>query len=149
MTETAAPAWRISGGEGPERDDEAVLLRRLRAYNNARTGLPEETLPVRLGYFAHDEGGDLIGGVTGTVRWDWLAVDLLWVAERARGRGLGRRLLTTLEDAARRRGAAAALVETAGFQAPGFYPKLGYEAFAVLDEYPPGWGCSYLKKVPL
>jgi ribosomal protein S18 acetylase RimI-like enzyme len=56
------------------------------------------------------------------------------VAERARGGGLGARLV----GEAVRRGCARSRVETWDFQAPGFYRKLGYRIVSTVPDYPPG-----------
>ena len=68
----------------------------------------------------------------------WLEVRTLWVREDQRRRGLGRRLMAAAEAEGRRRGATRALVGTHGFQAPDFYPRLGYRQVAVVPDYPPG-----------
>ena len=96
--------------------------------------------------FAEDEAGEIVGGVTGTVNWTWLSIKLLWVAPDLRGRGLGRRLITAIEDLGRRRGCRRAHVDTLGFQAPGFYERLGYEPFAELPDYAPGHPRVYFEK---
>ena len=43
------------------------------------------------------------------------------------------------------RGCHSAWVDTFSFQAPGFYPRLGYEVFGELD-YPPGHKRIFLQK---
>jgi putative acetyltransferase len=61
---------------------------------------------------------------------DAQAVELkrMWVTPRARGRGIGRRLLAALEDEARRRGFAVAWLETGDRQpdAMALYERAGY-----------------------
>jgi hypothetical protein len=49
------------------------------------------------------------------------------------------------EGRAVERGCHSAWVDTFSFQAPGFYPKLGYEVFGELD-YPPGHKRIFLQK---
>ena len=71
-------------------------------------------------------------------------VDGLWVGEGWRGGGLGRALMARAEDHARARHCHAAWLDT--FQARGFYEKLGYESFGVLDDYPPGQSRHFLRK---
>jgi len=96
--------------------------------------------------FAEDEDGTVVGGATGTVNWTWLSVKLLWVREQDRGRGLGRRLMEAIEEAARARGCTHAHVDTLGFQAPGLYRRLGYEPFAELPDYALGHPRVYFRK---
>lgn len=80
--------------------------------------------------------GELIGGLVGRTAYGWLRVDWIWVLEAARGVGIGARLLSRAEDIARERGCHGVHLDTFGFQAPGFYERLGYEAFGELPHYP-------------
>jgi hypothetical protein len=34
-----------------------------------------------------DEHGTLVGGLTGRLRWGWLYIEALWVADHLRGQG--------------------------------------------------------------
>jgi GNAT superfamily N-acetyltransferase len=70
----------------------------------------------------------------------------LWVDERGRGKGVGTQLLTAAEDLARTRGCTDASLDTFEYQARPFYEKLGYELFATLDGFPPGYRQFYLRK---
>ena len=72
-------------------------------------------------------------------------VRYLWVSEGLRGRGVGRDLMARAEVLARERGCHSAWLDTFGFQAPGFYEKLGYQEFARLD-YPPGHHKQFMCK---
>lgn len=96
--------------------------------------------------FAEDATGSIVGGVTGSINWTWLSVKLLWVSKDVRGTGLGRRLMEAIEDLGRARDCLHAHVDTLGFQAPGFYMRLGYEPFAKLSDYSPGHPRIYLRK---
>jgi len=96
--------------------------------------------------FIRDPNGKIVGGVSGTMNWSWLAINLLWVHPDRRGRGLGRRLMETIEEHARQHGCTHAQVDTLGFQAPAFYQSLGYESFAMLPDYAPGHPRIYFKK---
>ena len=71
----------------------------------------------------------LLGGLAATRDLDCVTVDYLFVAEGARGQGLGAALLDRAEDEARRRGARRMLLNTFSFQAPGFYDRQGYRRF--------------------
>ena len=70
----------------------------------------------------------------------------LWVDEPLRGRGLGTELLIAAEAEARDAGALHAFLETHSFQAPDFYRRLGYVAFAELEDYPPGEQQLFMRK---
>ena len=99
-----------------------------------------------LAIFARDREGALVGGVYGFVNWTWLQISLLWVAAERRREGVGARLLEEIEGVARDRGCLQAHVDTLSFQARPFYERHGYECFATLEEYPPGYERLYLRK---
>jgi ribosomal protein S18 acetylase RimI-like enzyme len=143
-----------SGGSGPAAlaarvvadpsgDLGAEILTQLRRYNRGRAGDPQWE-PLTLA--AHRADGTLAGGLVGEFGWQWLHVDLLWVAEDERGRGLGSRLLALAEDEARRRACIGIYLDSFDFQAPAFYRRRGYEIFGVLEDYPPGSGQTYFSK---
>ena len=93
------------------------------------------------------EGGALIAGASGILYcWSILYVDVVWVAEAHRHRGLGAKLMNCLEEKARQHGCALVHLDTFDFQARGFYEKLGYTLFGTLDECPPGHKRFFLKK---
>ena len=48
----------------------------------------------------------------------------MWVAETARGKGLGRQVMLAIEDAAEERGCERARLDTFSYQARPFYEKL-------------------------
>lgn len=94
----------------------------------------------------HDDAGTVIGGFWGTTQFEWLHVQLLFVPETLRGRGLGSAMMALAEREARSRGCRNARVETYSFQAAGFYEKLGFTQFAKLEELPPGYSSILLCK---
>lgn len=112
---------------GTPEDGEEVHAR-LQAYN-ARyiTDCEEFSLCVR------DGRGALLGGLAATRDLDCVTVDYLFVAEEARGGGLGSALLGRAEEEARRRGARRVILNTFSFQAPGFYDKQGYRRFGGVE----------------
>ena len=89
-----------------------------------------------LAVFARSPTDELLGGAYGLVNWDWFHLKLLWVAERARSRSIGLRLLERIEDAARARGCSHAHLDTFSYQAQPFYERHGYRVFGVLSGYP-------------
>jgi ribosomal protein S18 acetylase RimI-like enzyme len=115
----------------------------LNAFNVASMGgLEGEELAI----FVRDAAGVLRGGLYG---WTWggvLEVNLLWVHEAERGRGLGSRLLAMAEAEGRARGASMAVLDTHSFQAPDFYRRHGYEVYAILEGYPAGHSKLYFRK---
>ncbi len=129
---TVAAALQVGGQDD---DLEKRLDEELTAFNTAAAdGATTEPLSVRL----TDETGDLIGGLTAWT-WDTLcSVDMLWVREDQRHAGWGGRLMRAAEAEAVRRGCTDMIVSTYGFQAPGFYPRLGYREKARIPGVPGG-----------
>jgi GNAT superfamily N-acetyltransferase len=82
--------------------------------------------------------GRVLGGAHGDTHYGWLYLSLLWVDEALRGQGLGRRLVERFEAEAVTRGCHGCWVDTYGFQAPGFYERLGYREFGRLEDFPLG-----------
>ena len=95
----AADEIQIDGEVMPA--DEALVVRGLLTFNEDRLG-PADERPVK--FVARDSTGVVVGGILGHTRWRWLYVAKLWVDERARGHGLGTRLIAAAEDLARSRG---------------------------------------------
>ena len=123
--------------------DEASVVRGLLAFNEVRLG-PSGEQPVK--FVVRDSAGTVVGGILGHTRWRWLYIAKLWVDERARGQGLGARLMEAAEDLARSRGCTGVSLDTFDYQARPFYEKLGYELFGTLEGYPPGSRQYYLRK---
>ena len=100
-----------------------------------------------VGIFLRQDNGDIAGGVTAYLNWTWLQVSQLWVDESLRGEGYGSQLLNRIEDIGREHGCTQSHLSTFSFQAKAFYEALGYEEFAILEDYPPGHAKHFLKKV--
>ncbi|MEJ8855668.1 GNAT family N-acetyltransferase [Variovorax robiniae] len=118
--------------------------RQLRAFNYGFVGEYPEQQSIRLN--AKDADGHVVGGVRAYVFLYWLQIDVLWVAEDARGRGLGSRLLAQVEARAMELGARNVKLETFEWQARGFYLKQGYEEFARIDQYASEYYLAFMKK---
>lgn len=96
--------------------------------------------------FVNDEQGRKLAGLTGSTNGNWLRIDMLWVSDALRSRGVGRQLMQAAEQEARARGCRYAQVDTASFQARPFYEKLGYQLRFSLDNYPREHQRHYLTK---
>ena len=91
-----------------------------------------------LNIVTHDEDGNVIGGILGGTYWGWLYIDILWVHESHRRKGIGSRLLAEAEAEAIRRGCHHVHLDTMSWQAPEFYQKHGYELVGILPDIPTG-----------
>lgn len=106
------------------------LRNSLRDYNISLAG--EYSLPSFLITHRSDKD-ELIGGVYGFTRFQWLVIDLLWVHEVQRRRGLGQLLLQKAEEIALSQGIKRFRLNTASFhKGLALYQKQGYEIFAEL-----------------
>ena len=85
-----------------------------------------------------DGKGRLLGGLILQSYWRESYIELLWLAARARGTGIGSRLIKEAERHARRRGSRLIHLNTFSFQAPGFYEKQGYRRFGGMSGSPRG-----------
>jgi GNAT superfamily N-acetyltransferase len=113
------------------------------AYNQAKTGR-NDYKPLVLAVEGPD--GRVLGGLWGRTAYDWLFVELLFVPESLRGRGLGADLMLRAEAEAVARGCHGAWLDTFAFQARGFYERLGYSCFGELNDYPVGSARYFMKK---
>jgi GNAT superfamily N-acetyltransferase len=127
----------------PDTATQKIISEGLDRYNESQVG-PDAARPLWL--VARNEKAEVIGGLKGVVLWSWLLVDWLWVADQARGQGVGSRLLSEAEDAAIEIGCSNAFLNTFTFQAPGFYRKQGYEIFGQLEDFPAGESRLWMRK---
>ena len=92
------------------------------------------------------ERGQIVGGLVARMFLGWLFVELLWVSDQRRQKGLGRSLMQKAESEARKRGIRNVYLDTFSFQAPGFYKKLGYREFGRLNDFPAGHTRHWMTK---
>jgi GNAT superfamily N-acetyltransferase len=133
LTDAPTPEMRQAIGDG------------LGAFNSSRIGISAEPRPLAVLLSEPDCDG-IVGGLYGSTWMSYLQVNLLFVPEKMRGAGVGRKLMMEAEAEAVRRGCSAATLDTFSFQARGFYERLGYTVFGTLYDYPPGHSRFYLTK---
>ena len=131
VTSTPSPADLARIGEG------------LTVFNDADVG-PSGRLPLAV--FLRDEGGAVVGGISGYTAWGWLYVQWLWLAEDQRGQGAAGRMLEAAEAEARRRGCHGAWIDTFNPVALRAYQRAGYTIFGALPEFPRGRTRTFLRK---
>ena len=102
-------------------------------------GNPKET-SERFGFVAM-EGERFVGTSSGlaycrtTGYSDWFYITDLFVDKAFRGQGHGAELLQELEQKVASLGIGHCWTWTAGYEAPGFYKKQGYEVFCEMDNW--------------
>jgi GNAT superfamily N-acetyltransferase len=130
----------LSFKNNPSPEVRSILGKKIDEFNSRTVPFEHE----RFAFLLHDAADCLVGGLSGILYWDWLFVDALWVDHVRRRTGLGRELMKHAETYAIAKGCHSAWLDT--FQACGFYEKLGYKVFGVLDDYPVGQRRWFLKK---
>jgi len=138
------PKPRFVVTAAPSKSARKTIRDGLIAYNREQAGRPPpwKALAVLL----KDGRGRVIGGALGHSFWGWAYIELLWLPAEQRGKGHGSKLMKLAEAEARKRGCVGMVLNTASFQAPGFYPKLGFTVYAQIDDFPPGHKNFYLMK---
>ncbi|MEM9010140.1 MAG: GNAT family N-acetyltransferase [Pseudomonadota bacterium] len=139
----AAEAPRPRGFVLIEEDDDLheEMVARLRAENRRATNWNRRTFSI-----AHrGPDNEIIAAGRGILNMGLVEIRGVWIDPGWRGRGMGRGLLSALEEEARSRGADRAAVDTYSWQAREFYLKAGYDEYAVLP-YPNGTSRHYLQK---
>ena len=112
--------------------------------HNARFGLLHGG--EEMAFALRDGMGEIAGGVLGSEKEGWLYIASLSVREDLRRRGLGRALMARAEAWAREHHAIGIWLDTFSFQAPEFYPKLGFREFGRLVDCPPGQSRFFFEK---
>ncbi len=127
--------------------DRDIIGRGLVAYNLQQVPMTQRELFISIDKKVVDENGTILAGCCGEVYcWNVACIDMLWVDERHRGRGLGARLLAEVEQAAMEENCSLIHLDTFDFQAKDFYLRHGYEVFGALEDCPEGHCRYYLKK---
>ena len=119
----------------PNESEIKYIREALCQFNNERVGEDGHT-PLTI--VEYDATGNTIGGILGGTYWGWMYVDILWVHEDHRHKGIGSMLLREAEKEAACRGCHHVHLDTMSWQAPDFYKKHGYEVIGILPDIPNG-----------
>ncbi|MFE4711649.1 MULTISPECIES: GNAT family N-acetyltransferase [Paenibacillus] len=96
--------------------------------------------------YLKDDSGNVVGGLFCETWLCGLYLDVFWIADEYRGKGYGKIMIAEAERLGKELGCIFAHTCTFTYQAPEFYKRMGYEVFAVNDEYPEGIKQFFLKK---
>ena len=119
----------------PSKKETELIREALFEFNREKVGDDGHT-PLNI--VEYDADGNIIGGILGGTYWGWMYVDILWVHEDHRGKGIGTKLLTEAETEAEARGCHHVHLDTMSWQAPKFYEKHGYSVIGILPDIPKG-----------
>jgi len=128
----------------PDQEAKEEAANSLYQYNVQKTGIADrKPIGAKL---SDPASGKVLGGLWGRTELGLLFLDMLFLPEDVRGHSQGGRLLSAIEEEARRRGCKRAVVETSSFQAPGFYERHGYQEFGRVEFDLPGQARVFLRK---
>ena len=119
----------------PSKNEIEYVREALTQFNREHVG-DDGLAPLNI--VEYNAEGEIIGGILGGTYWGWMYVDILWVHEDHRGKGIGSKLLTEAEKEAKARGCHHVHLDTMSWQAPDFYNKHGYSVIGILPDIPEG-----------
>ena len=130
------------------KEDKFLIDDKLVEFNKQHVPFRQKESFIDLSFVMKNDDGETIGGINATLYcWNIMCVDILYVDPCYRGRGCGKILLEKVEEKAKCLGGYMCHLDTFDWQAKGFYEKLGYEVFGVLDHCPEGHKRYYMKKI--
>ena len=121
--------------KNPTEKETEIIRNGLKKFNDDRVG-DDRHNPISL--VEYDSEGNVIAGLIGGTYWGWMYIDILWVDENHRGKGIGTKLIHEAEKEAVLRKCHHVHVDTMSWQAPEFYKKHGYETIGILPDIPAG-----------
>jgi ribosomal protein S18 acetylase RimI-like enzyme len=127
----------------PTPEERYGIIDPLIAYNEAQAGPSNRK---EFAFAVRSEKGEFVGGLLGMTHWNHFFVSSLYVDQRFRKEGIGGELMARAEALALDQGCDAIYLDTFDFQAPGFYEKLGFNVFGIIEDYPPGHQRFFLVK---
>ncbi|MCG8574052.1 MAG: GNAT family N-acetyltransferase [Flavobacteriales bacterium] len=139
---------KIEVTANPQKEDLKVISKGIQSYNQQH--IPDEVVfeeDTRFAVFAKDDDGNVLGGIRACAFWNYCIIELLWLSEKTRNKGVGSKLIKAAEEFAREKGFAYMRTETVSFQALPFYEKQGYKVFGELPNLPKGHTTYCLFKV--
>ena len=119
----------------PSKSEIEQIREELFRFNSDKVGDDGHT-PLNI--VEYDADGNVIGGILGGTYWGWMYVDILWVHEDHRGKGIGSKLLAEAERVAKNSGCHHVHLDTMSWQAPDFYKNHGYSVIGILPDIPEG-----------
>lgn len=129
----------------PTAELQAWLWAQLKMHGMGRLADPGLAESVTLATLLRHQG-QVVAALLAAVFYRGYNLQLLWVREDFRGRGLGRRLLDAAEQQAQAHRCTVIFGFSFGFQAPDYYTRAGYRVFGVIEDYPAGYNCHFLSK---
>ena len=117
--------------EPNQADNDALMEGLITCYEREMS----ETRDKEFSVFLKNDLGDIFGGIQAHFDTESVYVEVLWVDEKLRKKGYGRKLLNAAELEAIKNGCVFSTLDTWDFQAEGFYLKSGYEPMGEIKKY--------------
>ncbi|HTC11803.1 MAG TPA: GNAT family N-acetyltransferase [Acetobacteraceae bacterium] len=136
MSGTERRGFALTVTDAPGAEAEAMIEGGLHDFNRLKAGYVDSR---PLAVLVRDTAtSKVVGGVLGKTTLGLLFIDLVFLPDATRGKGVGGAMMRLAEEEARRRGCSAAVLFTIWFQAPEFYARLGYQEVGRIACDPPG-----------
>lgn len=119
----------------PTPDEMRVVRNGLRRFCVQQAGEEIHAPDVSVRLALREGAGEVVGGLVAFPTIRNLVIDGLWIDARYRGRGQGQRLVAAAEEMAYDAGCRAVSSRCLSFQSPGFFRRMGYETYGVVDVY--------------
>lgn len=124
-----------------------LIIDKLINYNLSKVPNTQKKSFIWINRVIKDNHGGIIAGINSKMYcWNCLYIDSLFVDDKYRNKGLGRKLLEEIEMIAKGNKCKLIHLDTFDFQAKDFYLKQGYKIFGVLDQCPENHKRYYMKK---
>ena len=134
--DTLHPKIEITLTNVEHQDARNLISQKLDEYNNSITDqIDNSVLDIIITDPSTEE---VLGGLVGRTSLGVFFINLVYLPDYLRKKGLGTKLLKDAEVEAKRRGCSRAVLFTISFQAPDFYRKHGYIIFGEVPCQPPG-----------
>lgn len=121
----------------------AIIKNGVMEFNKRFLG---EWKPSPFSLYIRNAEGIIIAGVCGDYIHAYTRVNWAWVHEDFRGRGVGKRALSAVEEFAKGKGCRYMQLDTMDFQARPFYQSLGFWVVATLPNWINGHECYIMRK---
>ncbi len=131
---------KINATLNPNDNDWKIIDDGIVQYNNQKNGKQKNTPIASFAYF----NDKIIGGITGTLFWNYLFIDSMWIQDEYRRRGIGSDLLDKIEKLSLEQGISRCHLYTHSFQSLDFYKKSGFTVVGQLEDMPLGEEAYFL-----
>ena len=121
------------------KESKKIIHEGMRKYNKEKLGDLRSIHPeIGIKLVIKNDGGRVIGGLSGYTTLGTMNIGELWVDEEYRNQGYGMELLATSETLAKEQGCIAGQIACFTFQGLDFLKSQGYNSDGYFDGYPKG-----------